>query len=730
MPEGSGEETGSLDYPGEGLHALNEEGIIERSQESQNHSEIPNDGRPSMVEPEYHEPFMTGEDVSTFPPNQAWQNPLDNFMASADEVSTLEQLLVPDMMSGISDWSWVYEDTFFDSLPDLNVPFQETAPLRIPVLYPDGSAILQDHSSIPQNDAETSPPIHIHPESRHIAVMPRSSPGSSAITESTENYLQRDVIESHIEYAVANVNSPESSESTAHRIWARREGSRKVQDAFRLDALRSVSHDSRNALDRFVSLFFENFHPLCPIFWEQGFESYQVSPIVFLSIVSIGARYAGEKAAQYGAMLHGRMRSLLVAMMPPKVNQQHASITFGLLITAAEIYLGKEEDFSQAQQLLAVLASQARRSGLFKAENYGPKDPHPEAKDADAGLAKWADGETKKRIVFEIFRLEAYLSSFTNTKPSVSWKELHIELPCSAYLWNLSGHDWKRRTLEAIEQSRGNGCRGFSDLVYGFLDGQENLQSLNDEDHERLFFAIQENLWSFCEDPDFLIRLGVDDFSASGLFDGEERHDSFNDGKALSTMPNLECKFKQAISGLRRWAEALSLLHQQSNPPGQHQSHLRGQIRLHTTLLRFNAPIDLLSEVSSDTEAQQYFPRILIWTNTTKAEAAIRHSHEILSLLKNGTEQTRNSFDISYLIAIHHAALVVWVCAGVSADGMDAQPHPPFEGHSLSREDSRDILLGLKKLLYDISPSWLGPTVFGSVIDSLIARDFPAIHDT
>jgi hypothetical protein len=723
MRESSGDEISSFVYPGEALHALNNENIIERSQEGQNHLTIPNDRQRSMMEPGYVEPFMTGEDASTFPPQQGWPNPLDNFMASADEITSLEHLLVPDMMSGISDWPWVYDNTLFDSLPDLNVPFQETGSLRIPTLYPGGSTILQEHRSILQNNMETSP-LRSDSETGRISVMAMSSPDSSAITESTESNLQRDVIESHIEYAVANVNSPESSD----RIQARREGSRRVQNAFGLDSLRSVSHDSRNALDRFVSLFFENFHPMCPIFWEQCFDSYQVSPIIFLSIVSIGARYAGEKAAQYGAMLHGRLRSLFIAMVPPqsKMNQWNTSITFGLLITAAEIYLGKGEDFSQAQLLLAVLASQARRSGLFKASNQGSNPSYQEARDSDAILAKWAEGEMEKRTAFEIFQLEAYISSFTNTKPSVSWKELHIELPCSEYLWNLSGHDWKRRTLEAIEQSQCDGCRGFSDLMYEFLDGHENLQSLNDEVHERLLFALQENLWPFCENPNLLARLGADDFSLSIFFNKEESLDSFKDS---STMPTLEYDCKQAMSGLRRWEEALISSHQKSNTPGQKQSNLRGQIRLHTIFIRLNTPIDMLAQVACGTEGQQGLNPIFLWANSLKSKAAIHHSYEIWSLLRNAKKH-EIPFDLSYFIAIHHAALVVWVCAGIHGDTRDANSYPLFEGRSLSCQNSVDILMGFKQLLDDISPSWFAPIVFRSVIDSLIARHFPEIHET
>jgi hypothetical protein len=140
-----------------------------------------------------------------------------------------------------------------------------------------------------------------HSEFTAVPVLP------SEVTET-----RRVVVEDHVKFPLANVNIVKDH---AYRTRARREGAVRAIKAFGLQSSEALSHDPRDTLDRFVRFFFQKFHPLCPIFREQSFDSYDVPPIIFLSIICIGARFAEPKAAHYGAMLHDRLQQLLVGMV-------------------------------------------------------------------------------------------------------------------------------------------------------------------------------------------------------------------------------------------------------------------------------------------------------------------------------------------------------------------------------------------------------------------------------
>jgi hypothetical protein len=460
-----------------------------------------------------------------------------------------------------------------------------------------------------------------------------------------------------------------------------------------------------------------------------------VSPIIFLIIVSIGARFAGEKAAQYGVMLHSRLRALFFASLQvqPTSDEQHVSLTFGMLITAAEIYLGTDNNFFQAQQLIAILVTQSRRSGLFKAKRSSQNNISDESNgDSDFILAAWIDAESKKRIAFEIFRLESYLSSIANIKPLLSAKELHIELPCSSYLWNMSGHDWKRRTIEAIEQLSTHRRRPFSDLVELFIDGCEIGQQLNVEDLERLLLAVQEKLWCFCENQGLWSHL-EEEFPPSTL-SGEESGDIFH--MPVRTFTTLRSNFDQSISALKKWEKTSSQCLQLSNSRSEHEIYVRGQIEFHTTFIRLNTPLDTLSQIASGSRDPQDLLDIHTWRQSFRARTAMEHSQKLWSVVKQNSESIvgiPTRFDLVYLIALHHAALVVWAWTGAGEkylDETDVYPTPMFDGRCLVKENSRQIVEGFKKLIGDMSPSWFGPTLFVTVIDTIIATEFPAFQES
>jgi hypothetical protein len=159
--------------------------------------------------------------------------------------------------------------------------------------------------------------------------------------------------------------------------------------------------------------------------------------------------------------------------------------------------LGREDDFFIVQKLSCLLTAQARNSGLFMQQ----LTQNPKIRSLDHQLSTWANIEMRKRLAFAIFRTEAYLSNIFHTRPMVSAEEMHIELPCPHSIWTATGYEATRRVFQFMENSAGNICYTFAELLHVAMNRGEVLPPLSAQDHEFLLLALQEKSLRFSEDP-------------------------------------------------------------------------------------------------------------------------------------------------------------------------------------------------------------------------------------
>lgn len=225
-------------------------------------------------------------------------------------------------------------------------------------------------------------------------------------------------------------------------------------DAFCLNSLQPIRQLRRTVLDQLLDLFFEHFHPLHPILWQQGFDSYTTSPVLILSMATIGGTFAGSDVVQYVTKLHDRLRRLfeecLVAV--PSGHLDLADLLFGFFVLSAELLFNQKSAYWKAYNVSMRLQSRAKEIGLF--DRCRRQSLLFESCVSDSGvchheLKQWISNEMKKRLLFEIIQIDSILSQGLNFSPIIFKEKVDIDVPCAYEPWVYTGHDWQQRIMEA-----------------------------------------------------------------------------------------------------------------------------------------------------------------------------------------------------------------------------------------------------------------------------------------
>lgn len=274
-------------------------------------------------------------------------------------------------------------------------------------------------------------------------------PSSRVDRFASSTIIQDIVVQSHIDFAVNN-SFPVAGFRTI-RSRARLDASTKAVAAFQLGMLPTCRQGLRCLFDHLLALFFENFHPRQPILWQQGFDSYSTSPLLILSMATLGAASAGSGTSKYAVkLLHYLRQLVLESPRPHELGLSH--LLFGVLVVSAELCLGGEDSIARAQQLNVLLVHRARDLGLFDRairtllsfdtglSNFGV---------ANINLKIWIEDEMKKRLLLGILQADQHLSKALNVAPAILQEEVDIDLPCADDIWLYTGHDWHQRILEA-----------------------------------------------------------------------------------------------------------------------------------------------------------------------------------------------------------------------------------------------------------------------------------------
>lgn len=319
--------------------------------------------------------------------------------------------------------------------------------------------VLSPHlqSSLPVHRCETAEnnsTNSIQSENRNLNVDARYA-GELFSAEKHQLQLQKVIIDSQIDFALNNSFLPLAYDRIT-RAHFRSIASKRAECAFDLDLI-MVGQGCSTAMDVLISSYFQCFHPRRPIFWQQGFDSYGVSSVIVLSMVSVGCTFAGQQARRYGASLHDRLSATFIDWFSRGVNpdQGFLFLIFGLLTETTELLLHPNRS-SGARELHRILVSHTRSLGAFvdaslralSIRGFLEYMAIPDQKSQ-----WWLEHEMKKRIVLSIVQNDLYLSQRYSTPPLIAPREVELSLLCPDEIWTYTGHDWSNRFIEAANRA-------------------------------------------------------------------------------------------------------------------------------------------------------------------------------------------------------------------------------------------------------------------------------------
>lgn len=532
-------------------------------------------------------------------------------------------------------------------------------------------------------------------------------------------------------------------QALAPHVWRRM--STEVELAFNIAPTTTLTH----TLQEFVSLYFDNFHLLWPMIWQQGFDVEAVSPVLYLTLTAVGSMYFGKSGARYGLMIHRKLcEYLMVSELEGDEEEFAIPICQAIsLIQVTSLYLGQPKALSDAQRLGGLLIGYGRKfdffgDGLPKYTRISSSNPHNELSNERGD--EWVRSETRKRIVFAILRAETFQTVLLNTRPLLSCEELNISLPSSDSLWmgKTVGSSGGIPGAGDVPERRHDLL--FSDLIRIALDCHEALPNLRPADYHMVLCGLQLYVWEFCHDTEILDRLKGEnlDMAPDELHQESDPIVYKDIGVDLETQTkypvyqsaskghlacltrrilDLRVHYERTIKALRKWKTSFTRSDQITQLTSDRTGALLSHLLYHVSFLRMNAvvgPLNLLAYENnkSQSASQELSLRVYKWSQSGSALIALQHACMIWFVLHEETRrppQNRARFNILALIALRHAAVVVWAFAGTHESPGEHALHnidPSFTylgDLRIYRDNTAALSNVFENLLYAISPAWV-----------------------
>ncbi|KAJ5653267.1 hypothetical protein N7490_000270 [Penicillium lividum] len=276
------------------------------------------------------------------------------------------------------------------------------------------------------------------------------------------------------------------SEDQRFRLAASLEDFRNVIPDFTLP--------SRHTLTRYLTSYFEGFHPHIPFIHIPTFRFNECSPELILAMMTIGAQYRFEHRTAERifhvskAVLYERMsRESQVAAQGYSVpvggpysesrkgqrstlvssTSRQMEVIRCLLVLMGYATWERAGLVQEALQLQAQLVQMLREASLTEP----PSDPHALSTD----WYEWADQESVRRTKLISFCFIHIHSIAYNAYPSLRSSEIHMRLPCSTKEWTATNAaEW-----EAAQRERGPQQLFFQDALTLLLQKSRSAVPLN-----------------------------------------------------------------------------------------------------------------------------------------------------------------------------------------------------------------------------------------------------------
>ncbi|KAL2070821.1 hypothetical protein VTL71DRAFT_13847 [Oculimacula yallundae] len=543
----------------------------------------------------------------------------------------------------------------------------------------------------------------------------------------------------------------------------------EVQSSFKLH--HDLTQNSSHALQIFIDLYLQHFGPLWPLVSLQNLDSDLLHPLLYLTLVSIGAMYGSNQSAQLGTLIHCRLRQVLTTSLDFGAPDEDL-VWLGqarLLTQVNALYFGQSQAFSYAQHLGGILVAQARRMNLFRAQRYRSDESGSESqRTTSERLARWLYIEARRRLAFGIFRAETYTSVLLNTRPLVSPEEIDLALPYADSIWR-GGKLPPEVYLAMVERDEASRHKQrFSDVVRIAFERDETPSSLDPQGNELLLFGLQQSVWKFSHDHDVFARLtgcmrsssqlgydGLNGVAASSEVSCDSRSTATNRSTETplisimedhlsgspKRMQDLKTDLDRLTSALQRWKESLKVIRNGIILQQDRNGVLSSLLLYHLSFIRLQAPVEDMHSISYRTGDKRPVEKQIIqdmceWANGCSAGIAVQHVCIIWSLIileMRRPEGTRAKFNFLAFAGLHHAAVVLWTFMGASSevDGQNsylleafAESKPKIE---ISKNNSKEIMLLFSQVFTLVGPGrW---SSFGAAAAKLSDYEFPSCNE-
>ncbi|KAH8805338.1 hypothetical protein F5884DRAFT_444730 [Xylogone sp. PMI_703] len=452
-------------------------------------------------------------------------------------------------------------------------------------------------------------------------------------------------------------------------------------------------------LYRFVDLFKENFYPSWPVMPVFGSDPDIFHPILYLTMTSIGAMYAESAYRQYGALMHESLRRHITAPPLSCHSMSEESLWLGqsrVLIQVSALYFGHKIAFSYSQRLGGILATQARRMGLFHdlGTNIYPKISPGSYEEM---LSRKMTAEARKILAYTMLKADIYTTLLLNTKPFVSVEDIELVPRCSDVIWKAISEAGEGFSSEFQHDDTAGSDLAFSNIFRIAMDKDERGPPLDSVRLKLLLLVLQVYVWKYSHDPYLLQKALATPNSVSLLSTlnesiedknqfynpdyNEEPHSIYQANYSLPSVPassaghtsqSLEypqLDIEGLLSALRKSKASLDSIQILSNSHQIHKDLTICCVLYHLSYVRFLAPLDFLHQISHhlmcqkpvDKEIQDF---VYHWAYTDTAVLAVQHSLKLWSIIDTKSQPDTSNLKIKVNIVwscgLFHAAVVLW----------------------------------------------------------------------
>ncbi|KAJ5710125.1 hypothetical protein N7493_009717 [Penicillium malachiteum] len=289
----------------------------------------------------------------------------------------------------------------------------------------------------------------------------------------------------------------------------------RVQSADTLGALPdNFQLPATAALNRYLSTYFNLYHPHLPFLHQQSFNPATVSAPLLLAVLSIGALYTFER--EHAFLLHVGSKVLVNQFLQHKDNFDSRKCPLWLMQSSLlnmvfESWSGDPKGLEWTCSIKSLLANMvAGNRYQLKLRTDARQGMYP-------SRAEWIEDESCRRTYFAVYIFFGMLTLTFNHTPAMSFDEFdNLELPSSESLWNLDASDeesWRRtaksNTLTVREAHdflfQGEQTR-YSAFATRVLINALFLQVWN---HKRSFEALQDVV------TEYKLRLALETWESS-----------------------------------------------------------------------------------------------------------------------------------------------------------------------------------------------------------------------